>query len=103
MSNSDTTGDEGWGTSGRFVYSPIIEDNDLHLGVRGAYREVDIATPTMQIKDKTTDFSELNIVNTGKLNDAESATLFGPEMAAVWDLSMYLQNTRQHRSRVPQH
>ena len=85
MSNSDTTGDEGWGTSGRLVYSPIIEDERvLHLGVRGSYREVDIATPTMQIKDKTTDFSGLSIVNTGALNDAESATLFGPEMAAVW-------------------
>lgn len=85
MSNSDTSGDEGWGTSGRLVYSPIIEDERiLHLGVRGSYREVDIATPTMQIKDKTTDFSGLSIVNTGALNDAESATLFGPEMAAVW-------------------
>jgi phosphate-selective porin OprO/OprP len=85
MSNSDTTGDEGWGASGRLVYSPIIEDERvLHLGVRGSYREVDIATPTMQIKDKTTDFSGLSIVNTGALNDAESATLFGPEMAAVW-------------------
>lgn len=78
------TGDEGWGTSGRFIYSPVIEDNNvLHLGIRGAYREVDVATPSTKIKDKTTDFSELNIVNTGTLTDAESITLFGPEFAAV--------------------
>ena len=102
ISNSDTTGDEGWGTSGRFVYSPIIEDNRiLHLGVRGAYREVDIATPTVQIKDKTTDFSELDIVNTGKLNDAESATLFGPEMEAVWGpLYVFAEHTTTQSERA---
>lgn len=78
------TGDEGWGTSGRFIYSPVIEyDRVLHLGIRAAYREPDVATPTIAIKDKTTDFSELSIVNTGTLTDAESITLFGPELAAA--------------------
>ncbi|MGJ8688443.1 MAG: OprO/OprP family phosphate-selective porin [Gammaproteobacteria bacterium] len=84
LKEGTTTGDEGWGPSGRLIYSPIIEDDKvLHLGIRAAYREVDLATPTLSIKDKTTDFSELNIVNTGALADAESATLFGPEIAAA--------------------
>ena len=35
------TGDEGWGLSGRFVYSPIIKDDRvLHLGVRAATRHM---------------------------------------------------------------
>ena len=96
------TGDEGWGTSGRFVYSPLItDDRILHLGVRGSYREQDIATPTMKIKDKTTDFSELNIVNTGSLNDAESVTLFGPEFAAVWgSLYVFAEHTTTEVTRT---
>ena len=82
LKEGSTTGDEGWGPSGRFIYSPIIDDNRVvHLGIRVAYREVDLATPTLSIKDKTTDFSELSIVSTGALADAESATLFGPEIA----------------------
>lgn len=96
------TGDEGWGTSGRLVYSPIIDDSRvLHLGVRGAYREPDVATPTLKIKDKTTDFSELNIVNTGSLNDAESVTLFGPEIAAAWgSLYVFAEHTTTEVTRT---
>ncbi len=83
LKEGTTTGDEGWGPSSRFVYSPIVDDHMvLHFGIRAAYREVDLATPTLSISDKTTDFSDLNIVNTGALADAESTTLFGPEIAA---------------------
>lgn len=78
-------GDEGWGSSARFVYSPLIEDNKVvHLGLRSSYREIDASTPTVSIKDKTSDFSELSIVNTGALNNAESVKLFGPEFAAAF-------------------
>lgn len=89
------TGDEGWGASSRFVYSPVIKDDRvLHLGIRGAYREVDMATPTLEIKDKTTDFSKLSIVNTGTLSDAESTTLFGPEFAAaIGPLYIFAEHT----------
>jgi phosphate-selective porin OprO/OprP len=54
---------------------------------------MDIATPTLSIKNKTTDFSGLSIVNTGALSDAESASLFGPEIAASFG-SLYL--TAEH-------
>ncbi len=96
------TGDEGWGTSGRFVYSPVIEDEQvLHFGVRGSYRELDIATPSLKIKDKTTDFSALNIVNTGTLADAEAVTLFGPEFAAVWgSLYVFAEHTTTEVTRT---
>ena len=96
------TGDEGWGTSGRFVYSPVIEDEQvLHFGVRGSYRELDVATPSLKIKDKTTDFSELNIVNTGTLADAEAVTLFGPELAAVWgSLYVFAEHTTTEVTRT---
>lgn len=85
LKEGPTTGDEGWGLASRFIYSPIVEDDAImHFGVRGAYREIDLYTPTLSIKDKTTDFSDLNIVNTGALADADSATLFGPEFAAAF-------------------
>lgn len=73
-------GDEGWGSSARVVYAPVLsEANVVHLGLRGSYREIDASSPALSIKDKTSDFSELSIVNTGTLAGAETATLYGPE------------------------
>ena len=96
LKEGTTTGDEGWGPSGRFIYSPIVQDDAVvHLGIRAAYREIDLATPTLSIKDKTTDFSDLNIVNTGALADAESTTLFGPEIAASFGTLFF---TAEHTS-----
>ena len=101
LKEGTTKGDEGWGASGRFVYSPIIEGNSVvHLGIRGSYREIDLATPTLSIKNKTTDFSELSIVNTGALADAKSATLFGPEIAASFGpLYLFAEHTTAQVSR----
>jgi len=97
-----TSGDEGWGASGRFVYSPVIEDNSVvHFGIRGSYREIDLATPTLSIRDRTSDFSDLSIVNTGALADAESATLFGPEFAASFGpLYLFAEHTTAQISRA---
>lgn len=101
LKEGTTSGDEGWGASSRFIYSPIIEDDTVvHLGIRGSYREIDLATPTLSIKDKTTDFSDLNIVNTGALADAESATLFGPELSASFgSLWLFAEHTTAKISR----
>lgn len=76
---SSGPGDEGWGTSGRFVYAPTIEaDRVLHLGVRAAYREPS-AADAVRIRDETTSFSDLRIVDTGRLTGTRSVTLLGPE------------------------
>ena len=102
LKQGTTKGDEGWGTSGRFVYSPVIKDSSVvHLGVRASFRELDLATPTLSIKDKTADFSGLNIVNTGALADAESATLFGPEIGVSFGpLYITAEHTTAQISRV---
>ncbi|PCI78932.1 MAG: hypothetical protein COB20_05845 [SAR86 cluster bacterium] len=102
LKEGTTKGDEGWGASSRFVFSPIIEDNSVvHLGIRASYREIDLATPTLSIKDKTADFSGLNIVNTGALANAESATLFGPEIGASFGpLYFAAEHTTAQISRV---
>lgn len=102
LDEGTTPGDEGWGASGRFIYAPVIEEDAvIHLGLRASYREVDLATPSVGIKDKTTDFSNLNIVNTGTLADAESATLFGPEIAASFGpLFLFAEHTTAQISRV---
>lgn len=78
-------GDEGWGSSGRFVYAPVIAENKVvHLGYHATWREIDASSPVVSIKDKTTDFSDLSIVNTGNLTNAESVTMTGPEFAVSY-------------------
>lgn len=81
--NTGTQGDEFWAASGRFIYTPIIEDNMIvHLGVRGAYRKTtDIKD--FRVKDKTTDFSGLRIVDTGVIADTDSVTMVGPEIGVA--------------------
>lgn len=80
-------GDEGRGAAGRFIYAPTIAtDRVLHLGFRAAYREpADNPGPlrTLRIRDETTDFSNLSVVDTGFISNVRDATLFGPEAAWV--------------------
>lgn len=75
-------GDEGWGYAARYVYAPIIEsDRVLHLGFRAAYREPSDTVGLLRIRDETTHFSNLRIVDTGQLTGVDGTTLFGPEFA----------------------
>jgi len=79
-----SSGDEGWGFAGRYVFAPVIEaDRVLHVGLRGAYREPADAASSVRIRDETTNVSRLNIVDTGVLTGVESVVLFGPEAAYV--------------------
>ncbi|MDH3508718.1 MAG: OprO/OprP family phosphate-selective porin [Gammaproteobacteria bacterium] len=79
-----SSGDEGWGFAGRYVFAPIIAaDRVLHLALRGAYREPADAASSIQIRDETTHVSSLSIVDTGVLTGVDSVTLFGPEIAYV--------------------
>jgi len=72
---------QGWGTSGRFVYAPVIADREvLHLGVRASYRNLE-DNPVLRIRDKTTRISDLSIVDTGKISNYDDAFLYGPEFA----------------------
>ena len=74
-------GDEGGSAMGRFVYTPILTDETvLHLGIRGALRNM--SNPMVfKIKDETTGWSNLSIVDTETLNGADEVTMFGPEFA----------------------
>ena len=82
VSPNATTGDEGWGLTGRFVYSPVIKDNQvLHLGVRAATRRMASNSQNIRINDETTHLSSLRIVDTGQLNGIESVDLLGAEAA----------------------
>ncbi len=77
-----TFDDEGWGLSGRFVYSPIIEDDQvLHLGVRALVREPSSALNSIRIRDETTHMSGLRIVDTGLIAGVDRADLAGIEAA----------------------
>jgi phosphate-selective porin OprO/OprP len=99
--NTGGNGDEGWGTAARVVYAPVLDDEHVvHLGLRHAYRAIEPATPTFSIKDKTTDFSALSIVNTGAIANADAVTLFGPELAlAFGPLYVFAEYTDANISR----
>ncbi len=83
--------DEGWGLAGRFIYTPILSENRvLHLGARVAYREPSPGKDGLRIKDETTHQSNLAIVDTGQIENIDSATLVGPEFAlAVGPFSLF--------------
>ncbi|MDR2214147.1 MAG: OprO/OprP family phosphate-selective porin, partial [Pseudomonadales bacterium] len=58
-------GDEGWGAAGRAVYTPLLTPQSvLHVGLRGSYRRLEPGAPQLAIRDKTSDFSGLSIVDT---------------------------------------
>lgn len=75
-------GTEGWGSSGRFVYSPVIEaDRVVHLGLRGSYREFNSGSLPVRLRDRTSDFSSFSVVDTGIMRGARDVSLAGPEAA----------------------
>ncbi|MEM7284263.1 MAG: porin, partial [Pseudomonadota bacterium] len=66
VSPPGTPSDEGWGVAGRFVYSPIIEsDQILHLGIQAAMRDTNTGSQSIRVRDETTHLSSLRIVDTG--------------------------------------
>ena len=82
VSPNSTTGDEGWGLAGRFVYSPIIEaDRVVHLGVRAATRSTAQSSQAIRIRDETTHLSSLRIVDTDQITDVDQVNILGTEAA----------------------
>jgi phosphate-selective porin OprO and OprP len=73
---------DGWGTAGRFVLAPFADEKRvLHVGIRAAYREPDSANAIVRIRDETTSFSEVSVVDTASIDGVDSVTLAGPEAA----------------------
>ena len=74
-------GAEGWGAVGRFIYAPVITDESIvHLGVRAAHRlPADNRQGEVRIRTETTNMSNLFITNTGRIENLDSTTLYGPE------------------------
>lgn len=99
-----TDDDEGWGISGRFVYSPIIEDGQvLHLGLRAMKRAPSSADPSYRIRDETTHMSSLRIIDTGTIDDVDSNTLAGFEAAyALGPFSVVGEYTALETDRIGQ-
>ena len=91
---NSTTGDEGWGITGRLIYAPIIEDNQIvHLGVRASTRRTASNNPSIRIRDETTHLSSLHVVDTGQLAGVEEINIFGVEGAVVLVHFQLLANT----------
>lgn len=77
--NSSAMEDEGFGATIRYVYAPIIEDEEvLHLGIRGAIRTPS-SDNTVRIRDESTNASNLRIVDTGLITNVEETLLYGFE------------------------
>ncbi len=76
--------DEGWGTAGRVIFSPIIsQEQVLHLGVRGAFRQPN-DDREQDFRYKSTHQSGLYLVNTGTITNVDSTSLIGAEAAMVF-------------------
>lgn len=74
--------DEGWGLAGRFVYSPIVEEEQvLHLGVRALLRAPADLNPVYRVRDETTHLSSLSIVDTGVIDQVDTNRITGVEAA----------------------
>ena len=74
--------DEGWGLAGRFVYAPVIEEDQvLHLGVRALLRAPANLSPSYRIVDETTHMSRLSIVDSGVIDQVDKNRVSGIEAA----------------------
>ncbi len=83
--DSPETGDEGWGTAGRFIFSPLHDDRRVvHLGIRGAYRVPGDQDRTARFRFESTHQSNLYLVNTGKIRRVDNTVLAGAEAAFVY-------------------
>lgn len=73
--------DEGYGVVGRFVATPVKEDEKvLHLAARAAYRTPD-GMSTIRIRDETTNMSDYAVVDTGMIMNVDNVFLYGGEVA----------------------
>ncbi|MBM4205067.1 MAG: hypothetical protein FJ194_13105 [Gammaproteobacteria bacterium] len=82
---ANTRDDEGLGGAARFVYAPLIEsDRVIHLGVRAAVRTPSASTDSFRFRDRTTNLSNLSIINTGDIGSIDKALLYGAEAAAAF-------------------
>jgi phosphate-selective porin OprO/OprP len=78
--------DEGWGVTGRGVFTPILTDKRvLHLGFRTAYREPGSSKgEAARVRTETTHFSNLFISDTLPIPDTNRVVLYGPEAAFAY-------------------
>ncbi|MEM9302076.1 MAG: porin [Pseudomonadota bacterium] len=73
---------EGRGAVGRFVYSPIVDDDQiLHLGVRALGRDPADGARFVRLRDETTHLSGLRIVDTGVILGVDRSVVSGLEAA----------------------
>lgn len=72
--------DEGWGATSRFVFAPVQSENQtVHVGVRGSYRNPQ-ADASFDIGDEVTNASGAGILETATLS-VDEALLYGVEAA----------------------
>lgn len=76
--------DEGWGTVGRLILTPVqTREAVVHWGFRGAFRQPD-DNRRIRFRAETANKSSLFLVNTGRIRGISSVALAGGEMALVY-------------------
>jgi len=82
--NNTTGGDEGYGFTGRVTYAPILQkQHSLHFGAAFSHRDFgDVGTTKFRERAES-HITEVRLINTGTLADADSMNLLGLETAAV--------------------
>ena len=78
-------GDEGWGASGRFTYSPWHEDTQaLHLGGALSYRKINDKQEIEYDIRPESHVTDVKFLNTDDIEDTDSVLLSGLEAAWVF-------------------
>ena len=80
----DDEGNEGWGVAGRGTLALLRrEDRVLHFGLAGEYREPDSEAEVRYRGGPESHLTEVNLVNTGRIDDVEYTRTLGLEAALV--------------------
>jgi len=83
--NANKSGrDEGYGGVAKVVVAPVIDErNVVHVGFRGAWRAQPENDRMIQIRDETSHFSNLYVLDTDDILDTRSVALYGPELGVT--------------------
>ncbi|MCU7922839.1 MAG: porin [Candidatus Thiodiazotropha sp. (ex Dulcina madagascariensis)] len=80
----DDEGDEGWGATSRLTYAPFAEERSaLHLGLAVSYRKLDDEQEFRFDSRHESHLTDIRYLDSGKLSQSDSLTLFGFEGAWV--------------------
>ncbi|MEN8218227.1 MAG: porin [Pseudomonadota bacterium] len=84
--DASNEGNEGWSTTARFTYAPILSDTrSMHLGIAGSYRTPN-SDKQLRIRARPeSHITGMRYVDTGTITNVTHSGVYGLEVASVFD------------------